>query len=409
MIYSPIKLDRDLYVDRTKIVQPDDLLLNIPLSIKIQSSSLFEIENYNPQDVYEVTFSHGTWTRNQQYIQYNSPDDYFGPLTLTIKQSKAPFDGYVLFEDGTIYTETGEVKKAQKTTDGIWFHDYQYSDYDEDKELFKVDPILPPVPSSTYSETPKTINLGEYNPSELFGDLGSVKLDTKLSSIKDGNVSDYFLPSESNKSPDDTKYLYQVKDTQFLAVPRNSNVTESGGNMFDGYRKPGEVGGSLTVTKAEDQLDKTFQWDLEIRLWDLEAILPDDIISLCITSIEFEPVLRGLAIGHTYLWEQISGDQSTVTWLTPKDQKDVIINLGGLKVDRVFRFWISKGTVYEKYYDIYLYGTPFDRVVNAPMPGMALGSMQNHLNIKVHECGPILLSHTNIWNKQLRVNVVRNY
>lgn len=407
MIYKPIKLDRDLWVDRTKIVQPDDLILIHPEVLRIQSSYIFQIANYNPRDNYEITFSKGTWTFNQGYIQYTTPDDYFGPLKLRIKQTKAPFQGYVLFEDGTIYTEDGTILKADKTPDGKWVYDDQYSNYEEDFQKFQVETPALPVPTTKVHN--KTTRLGDYTPSNLFGDLGSVKLNKSLAALKNGNVMDYYLPSERVKTPDERKFFYRTQNGKFIAIPRNSNVTESGGDVFTGYRKPGEVGGSLTVYKGPDKLDRTFEWDFEILLWGLEAVVPDEIISLCLTTVEFTPVLRGIATGHTYLWEQISGDQSTVIWLTPKNQKDVVIDLGNMKVDRVFRFWISKGTRYEKYYDIHIYGTPFDRITNAANAGMVVGVHQNHLNIKVHECSPILLSYQNIWNKQLRVNIVRNY
>jgi len=406
-MYKPIRLDRDLSVDRTKIVQPDDIILIHPDKLRIQSSYVFQIANYNPRDSYEVHFSKGTWNFNQGFIQYTTPDDYYGPLKLTIKQKKAPFKSFVLFEDGSLYNEDGVIDKADKTTDGRFVYDNQYSKYEEDFKKFRVDPKPLPIPTTKkYTETAK---LGEYTPSDLFGDLGSFRLNKALSALKNGNIMNYFLPSEFIKTPDERKFFYRTKDGKFIAIPRNSNVTESGGDIFSGYRKPGDVGGSLTVTKGPDQLERIFEWDFEIFLWDLEGIVPDDIVSLCLTTIEFKPVLRGIATGHTYLWEQISGDQSTVTWLTPKNQKDVVIDLGKLKVDRVFRFWISKDTIYEKHYDIHIYGTPFERISNAPFAGMVTGVHQNHLNIKVHECSPILLSYQNIWNKQLRVNIVRNY
>lgn len=407
MIYKPsYKLDVDLVVDRTKVVEPDDIVLISPPSLKIRSSYVFRIANYVPRDIYDIHFSVGTWTFNHGFIHYTTPDDYYGPLKLTIKQTKAPFQGYVLFDDGTIYLEDGTIGKAEKAPDGKWVYDYQYSDYEEDSKKYHVDPS--PLPIPTTRVYPETSKLGDYTPSDIFGDLGSYKLNKTLSKLKNGSLMDYFLPSEFVKTPNERKFFYKTKDGKFIAIPRNSNVTESRGDIFSGYRKPGEVGGSLTVIKNPDQLERIFEWDFEILLWDLEAIVPDEIISICLTTVEFTPVLRGIATGHTYLWEQISGDQSTVTWLTPKNQKDVVIDLGNLKVDRVFRFWISKGTRYEKHYDIYLYGTPFEHLSHS-VTAMGVGAHQNHLNIKVHECSPIVLSYDNIWNKQLRVNIVRNY
>jgi hypothetical protein len=405
MVYKPIKLDRDLWIDRTKAFSPERPDLKTPETLKVQSNYVFEILNYDPKDTYIVNFSKGTWTQNNQYIRYTTPSDYYGPLKLSITVKKGGVEGVVFYEDGTVYTEDGTIDKAEKLPDGRWKYKSTYCDYDNDKKKYEVP--LPPLPFSSTRKYDKIYELGAYDPSRIFGILaGSRKTDSKE---KSGGFLDYHLPSELNSQPDERKYFYKTKDGKFLTVPRNSNVTESGGDIFSGYRKPGEVGGSLTVYRGPDQLERTFEWDFEILLWDLEAFVPDEIIAQCLTSVGFTPVLRGVATGHTYLWEQISGDTSSVTWLTPKNQKDVVINLGGLKVDRVFRFWISKGTRYEKHYDIYLYGTPLEKVSWTTTTGLISGNQQNHINLKVHECTPILLHYEIIWSKQLRVNIVRNY
>ena len=147
-VYQPHRLDVDLFVDRTKVSQPEDIVLSKPSVIRIQTTNLFVIENYNPRDIYEIEFSIGTWTVNQGYITYIAPDEYFGPLKLTIKQTKAEFESCVLFEDGTVYTENAEIKQATKTSDGKWEFDYQYSDYDSDVNTYKVEDAPPPIPTT---------------------------------------------------------------------------------------------------------------------------------------------------------------------------------------------------------------------------------------------------------------------
>ncbi len=405
--YTPVKLDRDLVVDRTKVVPPDSIILNKPSILRVANIYVFEIENYNPLDSYDINFTHGSWTFSQGYIQYTTPTEYFGPVKLTIVQTKPPFEAFVLFDDGQIYTETGEIKNAALNNDGKWEFDGQVSDYEEDFAKNRVAEITPPIPTTRKQKEP--IKFKDYSPQELFGDLGSRKIQKEDYLKKSGGVLDYYIPSEEDHAPNESRNFYKTKNNKMVFVPRNSNVTQSGGNVLDGYGEVGVPGSSLKVIKNADVLSRVNEWDLEIKLWELTAIVPDEIISLCITSINFQPILQGVAFGHTYLWEQVSGDQSTVTWLTPKNQKDVVIDLGGLKVDRVFRFWISKDTEYEKYYDIHLYGTPFERLKNGPHVGLWAGTMNNHLNLKVHECAPIVLSFQNIWNKQLRVNIVRNY
>jgi hypothetical protein len=403
MSYTPVKLDKDIIIDRTYVSVPEPVVLNIPAKIQIQTSRIFFIENWNSFDTYEVSFSAGVWTVNQNVITYTSPntfsDIFQGKILLSIKVTKAPEEGTVLFQDGTVYNESQIVSKAEKQLDGT----LKVGDNKIDLEKVISSSPVPfsslPIPSTiVFSSNTK---LNSFNPSDIFGDLGSRKL--QKTKDKNGNVVDYYLPSEFNKLPDDAPNLYNLKDGKFLGIPRNSNVTESEGDVFSGYRKKGEVGSSLAVIRNEAVRDKTFDFNFDLHLQELEAVLPEEVVSLCISSIEFQPVLRGLAEGHTYLWEQISGDQTTVTWLTPKNQKDVVIDFGGVKTDRIFRFWISKGTEYEKHYDVFMYGTPIDKISNAPQFGDPIGLQNNHLNIKTHDAKPILLSYDNIWFKQLRV------
>lgn len=427
MIYTPKKLDVDLWVDRTPKIEITKPILDLPpnFELVIGYSYTFKILNYNPKFIYGVSFDKGTWSFLNGIIYYNAPSDYYGKIKLRIKVKRNTPRGLVVFDENTVYEDGGKLGKLEKLENGKYFYAYEEAEYNnlsvaigEDVEYdnneiesilknLKNDFVKLPIPTTKkYSDFAK---LGEYKINELFGDLGSKKLDPSLKKYKSNNIMSYFLPSESNKAPDDRKYLYKVKDGKFITVPRNSNVTESDGDVFNGYRKPGDVGGSLTVYKGNDENEKVFEWELELILQDLTAILPDKILSVCLPTVSITPVLRGLEFGHTYFWEQIFGDTSSVIWLTPRNQKDVVIQLDDKKDDKIFRFWISRGTRYEKYYDIYIYGTPTSIASYPYGPCLGYGIEQNHLNIKVHECTPIVLSYENIWNKQLRVEIHRNY
>lgn len=434
MAYRPFNVDRDLLVDRTRTVVFEDIILKVPEKIQIGGVYEFKIENYNPEDEYLVSFSRGSWDVDYPKIIYRAPRDYFGELKLIIKQKKIPSKGWVIFEDGTVYNEEGLILKAKKWKDcyyvyiedpliinfedqkaNLFFH--FYINYLKTLEEGKIDPLPFPIKSKRKQEPP--IDIKNFKIFEKFGYLNSKKINDELRKFKKRKSVDYYLPSEYNKLPNETLYLYRTINKNdeknfsdkkyFLAVPRNSNITESDGDVFKGYRKPGDVGGSLTIKENKVDLEKIFEWNFEIDLDDLSAILPDQILAVCLPTVSIQPVLRGLPLGHTFWWELIKGDQATITWLTPRDQKDVIIELGDRKSDRIFRFWISKGTKYEKYYDVYIYGTPTDKVKNGPHVGMCPGVEQNHLNIKIHETGPVLLSYYNIFNKQLRLKIRRNY
>lgn len=399
------RLDRDLTVDRTKVWEIEDLSLYIPAPIRIGTTAVFEILNYNAWYDYQVTFSHGTFIRIGPEITYYAPEDHFGPVSLTITVVVPDVDSFVIFEDGTVYTQDGTINKAG-VVNGKYSFLFRETDYEEDLNSRPADDIPSPIPSSKKygSSEIDTFNFGS------FGELGSSKLSQQQQREKNGGIADYYLPSEKNKKPDEVKYLYSVEDGKFITVPRNSNVTESDGDIFKGYRKPGDVGGSLTVVQNEAVLSRTFQFQFVIKLWDLTARIPDEIIALCLNTLAVTPSFIGNRLGHTYEWEQIDGDQSNVTWVSEKTDPNMIINLGELKVDRVFRFWISRGTEYEKSYIMVLYGTPLDRsksAISGRDDGYGFG--QNHLNIKVHDVSPLVLTPQILWHKQLRVDVIRNY
>lgn len=65
--------------------------------------------------------------------------------------------------------------------------------------------------------------------------------------------------------------------------------------------------------------------------------------------------VNGDLFNHTLWWEQVSGNP--VNWLSPRDQLTVDVSYPASD-DKVFRFYIDKGTSREQYADVTIYGTP---------------------------------------------------
>ena len=438
--------DRDLVVDRTRSIDIDPPILTYP-QIRVGETVQIKIANYLPENTYKVRVNFGTATLSGDTITYTAPldlactfttehGDIMPPcnyLRIEIDTIVEPVPPMVIFNNGRYYLESGELKRAGRSGEKF-FVDYENItgeypdsgltheieiDFDFKESLLTQHPPSKfPVPTSK-SPNPKDVTLYEnFSPSSIFGSGGSRKLSSAAMELENNEtLSAYRVASEKNKLPDAEQYIYR-KATQkdhdgfvkefFEFVPRNSNVTSSDGDVNTGYRQKYAAGGSLAITRGPDSFSRTDEFYIPIDLWELQAIVPDEIITLCLITLEIIPVLRGIPEGHTFEWEQIKGDQSTVTWITPKNQKDTIIDFGGIKVDRTFRFWVSRGTRYEKFYDIVVYGTPIDRITTINCRDM-ISVSGNHLNIKEHNTTPILLDHERVWHKQLRVNIHRNY
>jgi hypothetical protein len=401
----PIRVDRDLEVDRTQVALPDDPIIKFPERIRVGETVTLEIANYSPNVNYQVGFNAGEWEYDGgKFIKYTAPL-VKGRVIMQVWTGYAPFLGFAVFRDGTVVFDGGEVTRVGGG-DEFYVGTVKVNYAEAMEAAVDHNPPLPPLPIRPESND-DNIEV-PFNPSSLFGTrVGSRLVGTK--SKPTDPLNDYFLPSDEDTSPDALPFLYEVKDGIWNSRARNSNISEDTGNVYNGYRTPGAVGGSLTVLRNAPQIEKTIEIEFDIGLWDLEAALPDEILSLCLTTLEIQPVLRGIETGHTFEWEQVSGDQSQVFWITPKNQKDMQINIGDLKVDRVFKFYISRGTEYEKEYTLVLYGTPLSNINSSPNHPKPFGVMDNHLNIQVHDTKPILLDHMRIWHKKLRINIVRNY
>ncbi len=90
-----------------------------------------------------------------------------------------------------------------------------------------------------------------------------------------------------------------------------------------------------------------------------------DVVAVCSTDITLSVELIGDLKGHTLLWEQISGTTTGIVYTSPLNQttltyfNDPII---GNRDDKLFRFWLDKGKSYAQYRDIWVWGTPVDKV-----------------------------------------------
>ena len=83
----------------------------------------------------------------------------------------------------------------------------------------------------------------------------------------------------------------------------------------------------------------------------------EDQSVICATDVDLEAIIIGDTEGHTFWWDQISGNP--IVWTTPRDGTTASYNNPTtIFDDKVFRFWIGKGTPDEQYDDINIYGTP---------------------------------------------------
>lgn len=404
-LYKPVRLDQDLIADRRRRLEADPLNVRIPDDISANSEVTIEILDHREGNQYDIHFSSGEWRREEGTIFYR-PALGRGEVTLTIRHNNEKLFGVVVYENGTVYDDKGEIQRGVLSNGTATIEKLNI-----DLSLLKpeVSIITPPLPTNTDGGTNTgSSSLLNFNLNNLFGDLDSQGLNKALSTKKNGNVSDYFLPSESNKTPDAERGIYEEKNGKIGFNPRNSNVTEAEGDVLSGYREKGAIGGSLTVITGDELPLREDRWVFEVQNNDIDAIMPDDIVALCLSTVTFTPILRGDPEGHTFEWEQIKGDDTSITWLTPKNQVEIVLALGPIKVDRTFRFWIDKGTPNAKFYDVNIYGTPFERVTT-PNGGYVPHNANNHLNIHTHDTGPILLWNKNVWNKQLRLRITRKY
>lgn len=83
-----------------------------------------------------------------------------------------------------------------------------------------------------------------------------------------------------------------------------------------------------------------------------------DQYATCAPSVTLTATVVGNLGGHQISWEQVTGD-TQIIWVTPTNQLTVTYTvIGGGSSDRVFRFYVDKGTPIQQYSDITVWGTP---------------------------------------------------
>lgn len=88
--------------------------------------------------------------------------------------------------------------------------------------------------------------------------------------------------------------------------------------------------------------------------------VPNDVVVGCVNnSVILTAVVNESLDNHSILWEQILG--SAVTWISPQDQLEAEFQIL-LVDDKIFRFWIDKGTQYETFKDVFVFAKSTERV-----------------------------------------------
>ena len=97
----------------------------------------------------------------------------------------------------------------------------------------------------------------------------------------------------------------------------------------------------------------------------------EDQTALCTINITLTAEVNGILSGHTFLWEQIAGNSSNVVYDTSLDQLVVEYNvLNDSYVDRTFRFWLDKGTPFQQFDDVNIFGTPTEKTYIGTNPAI---------------------------------------
>jgi len=88
---------------------------------------------------------------------------------------------------------------------------------------------------------------------------------------------------------------------------------------------------------------------------------------ICSPLVTLQATVIGDLTGHQIIWEQISGH--AVNFTTPLNQLTVQFTPPAINDDKIFRFWIDKGTIEQQYDDINVWTTPTSiLIVDVPLP-----------------------------------------
>lgn len=403
--------DVDLYVDRTADIQ-DDLMIDVrgPSTIRVGEDAMYEIVDYDPSNEYEVTAIGADVTVELPYIHAVATGQAGTDVKIIVKLTARDVYRIVIFPDGTIYFEDGRLSSVDEIMES---NDIRLKAYVEN--MLSQYPNL--VKDSFKSDGKPSVSQLNFDIRKIFGNSIKPIRWTDSHSDKKAGINEPFLPHDNNYADSESAFIYETKtqaDKKYITFkPRNSNIDEAAGNVNTGYRYKGAQGSSLSIYEGDPRITKIEEFAFPIKLWELIAAMPDDVMALCMTSVEVIPYLIGNREGHVFLWEIISGDPGEITWVTHPEDKDLIINIGDRKLDIKFRFWISKGTEYEKYYDIMIYATPRDIAVVSPIVRNELSVLWDHeskgeLVFSSYKTTPILLTARRLLQKDMRLTILED-
>lgn len=424
-------LDVNLISDRTvDTVSGISIGLDdVPDEVPFGSIHDFKIDGFNPFWDFDVSAKNGSAIIEGEYVRYAAPPNVDEDTdTITLKVTINPDSTIYMygtrgFENDYLIDGNGKITFIQEVLDDRTtslstierleeYRDSYHGYMKAAKDSVKITPMV----GVDYSNN--SIDSTGFKINEFFSDSLHLQKSWKDSPPIQGGIESYNLPHDTNlgapwsdpsRNRETVFPFVEVRDgvPYVLFKNRNSNIDEAEGDVDRGYRYKGAVGSSLIVKKDASKTTIIFEFDLKIGLYELEAVIPEEILSLCITSLTVEAVLKGRPEGHTFLWEQISGDTSEVFWESDPTSKDLAIRIGQIKVDRVFRLWISKGTKYEKSYDLLIYGTPADTINTLP-----LYNEHNFNNVGVnqatssHHGRPIVITAPRLWVNDMKIRFI---
>lgn len=424
-------LDVNLISDRTidTVSEISINLENVPEEVPFGSMHDFKIEGFNEFWEFEVSAEHGTTVLNEDTIRYVAPPTaQYKVDTISVTVTVNPDSTIYMygtrgFENDYIIDGAGQITFIQEVLDirgtplsVVQRFEAMRDSYHGYMNAAKASVTVKPMVGVDYENNSMESN--SFKIEEKFKEYTHLESSWKEKPPLSGGTENYNVPadttfksswSDPNRNRETVLPNVEIRNgTPFMLFkPRNSNIDEAAGNVNDGYRYQGAIGSSLGVKKEASKTKIRFDFEINIGLYDLEAVIPKEILSLCITSLSVESILRGNPEGHTFLWEQISGDTSEIFWESDPTDKDLAISIGQIKVDREFRLWISKGTKYEKSYVLLVYGTPSDTVNTLP-----LYNEHNFSNVDVnqgtssHHGRPIVITAPRLWVNDMKIRFI---
>jgi len=94
-----------------------------------------------------------------------------------------------------------------------------------------------------------------------------------------------------------------------------------------------------------------------------------NVVANCKNDITLYVEVTGEVESHRFLWEQISGNPIGVQYTTPLNELTLSytnVIPPGTRDDKLFRFWVDKGTARAQYYDFWVWSSPVEIIPFTP-------------------------------------------